>query len=227
MRDGSLSAPKFRDRQEAGAFLGERLCRDFGQLPDVAVFGLARGGVVVGYEVARQLGTQLDVLIVRKLGVPGYEELAIGAMATGEICVLNDDLIRRLEIPAETIEAVTAREREELKRREQAYRGHASPLQVTGKVAILVDDGVATGSTMMAAVQAIRRLDPRRVVVAVPVASPSVYTDLHRQADEVVALLVPENFFAVGQWYEDFGQITDAEVAACMKKTGSSRTDVG
>src|SRR4051794_6259739 len=175
---------RFRNRAEAGRLLAERL-RQFAGRDDVVVLGLPRGGVPVAFEVARALDAPLDVFLVRKLGVPGHEELAFGAIASGGTRVLNQQLIDSLNLPRETIEAVASRELQELQRRERAYRGDRSPPDLTGRTVILVDDGLATGSTMLAAIHAVRRDDPARVVVAVPVAAPEVCDALRAEADEV------------------------------------------
>jgi putative phosphoribosyl transferase len=207
----------FRDRSEAGRALAELLTADAGA-PDVLVLSLPRGGVPVGFEVAAALRAPLDVFLVRKLGVPGHEELAMGAIATGGVQVLNDDVVGGLHIPAHVIEAVAARERQELERRERAYRGDRPPLDVRGRTVILVDDGLATGTTMRAAAVAIRRQQPRRVVVAVPVASSAACADLRAVADAVVCAYTPEPFYAVGVWYEDFTQTTDDEVRDLLER---------
>jgi predicted phosphoribosyltransferase len=178
----------------------------------VLVLGLPRGGVPVAFEVARRLGAPLDVFVVRKLGVPGHEELAMGAIASGGILVLNDDVVRRSGVSRAQIEHVAARERQELERRERSYRGDASHPDVAGRTVILVDDGLATGSTMRAAVAAVRQEHPRRVVVAVPTAAPEVCDAFREDADDVVCAATPEPFYAVGLWYEDFAQTSDEEV---------------
>ena len=206
-----MAPQPFRNRREAGRKLAEKLAA-YANRPDVLVLALPRGGVPVAYEVARALGAPLDVFVVRKLGVPGYEELAMGAIATGEVRVLNDDLVVRLGIPEYLIDAVTAREQEELKRRERLYRGGRPVPDVRDRTVILVDDGLATGSTMLAAVRALRQLQPARIVVAVPVAAADTCRALGAEADEVVCAVTPEPFRAVGLWYEDFSQTTDEEV---------------
>jgi erythromycin esterase-like protein/predicted phosphoribosyltransferase len=213
----ATSVQPFRDRTAAGRLLARRL-RHYAGRDDVIVLGLPRGGVPVAYEVARALGAPLDVFLVRKLGVPEHEELALGAIATGGTRVLNTDLIERLDLPAEWIEAIDARERRELERRERAYRGERPPPDLTGRTVILVDDGLATGSTMLAAVQAAREDDPARVVVAVPVADPGVCAGLEAVADEVVCAMTPRPLRAVGAWYEDFSQTTDDEVRELLDR---------
>jgi predicted phosphoribosyltransferase len=201
----------FRDRREAGRLLAARLA-SYARRPDVIVLALPRGGVPVAYEIARALGAPLDVYLVRKLGLPGREELAMGAVATGGLRVLNDSVVRELRLPAPMIEAVTAREREELARRERLYRGDRPPPDLHGRTVILVDDGLATGSSMLVAIRAIRRQQPARIVVAVPVGAAESCAQLERDADEVVCAETPDPFYAVGLWYEDFSQTTDQEV---------------
>src|SRR5882757_4333615 len=201
----------FRDRREAGRVLAEKLAA-YANRPDVLVLALPRGGVPVAYEVARALGAPLDVFVVRKLGVPGYEELAMGAVATGGVRVLNDQLVSRLGIPNYLIDAVAARERQELARRERLYRGGRPPPNVSGRTVILVDDGLATGATMHAAIAALRQLQPARIVVAVPTASPDTCQELRAEVDDVICAITPEPFQAVGRWYQDFAQTTDEEV---------------
>src|ERR1700726_1255747 len=205
----------FRDRREAGRVLAERLAA-YANRPDVLVLALPRGGVPVAYEVARSLGAPLDVFVVRKLGVPGYEELAMGAIATGGVRVLNDQLVERLGIPAHMIDAVAARERQELARRERLYRGGRPPPDVRGRTAILVDDGLATGATMHAAIEALRQQKPARIVVAVPTASPEACEEMKAKADDVICAITPEPFHAVGRWYQDFSQTTDEEVSVLL-----------
>ncbi|AMO62085.1 putative phosphoribosyltransferase [Mycolicibacterium phlei] len=200
----------FRDRREAGAVLAEELASYRGR--DVVVLGLARGGVPVGWQVAHALRAPLDVFLVRKLGVPQWEELAMGALASGGGVVLNDDLIRSLGITDDAVSRAIARETEELHRREHAYRGDRPPLDVAGRTVILVDDGIATGASMLAAVRAVRALNPARVVVAVPVGPASACQELAREADEVVCASTPPKFEAVGQVFEDFHQVSDDEV---------------
>jgi erythromycin esterase-like protein/predicted phosphoribosyltransferase len=207
---------RFRDRKHAGQVLAERL-RGYAGRDDVIVLGLPRGGVPVAYEIARALDAPLDVFLVRKLGVPGHEEMALGAIATGGVRVLNKGLIESLGVPLEWIEAIDARERQELHRRERVYRGDRPPPDVAGRTVILVDDGLATGSTMLAAVHAVRADEPARVVVAVPVADPEVCEALRDVADEVVCALTPQPLRAVGAWYEDFSQTTDDEVRALLE----------
>jgi predicted phosphoribosyltransferase len=201
----------FRDRLDAGRRLAEKLSRYAGK-PDVVVLALPRGGVPVAAEVARALDAPLDVFLVRKLGFPGQEELAMGAIASGGSRVLNTSLLRRLHVSPEIIDAVAMRERHELDRREREYRGSHPLLPVRGRTVILVDDGLATGASMHAAVAALRTQEPARIVVAVPVGAPSTCEDLRQIADEIVCAETPEPFAAVGQWYDDFSQTTDEEV---------------
>jgi predicted phosphoribosyltransferase len=201
----------FRDRREAGRLLAAKLTA-YANRPDVIVLALPRGGVPVADEVARALGAPLDVFVVRKLGVPGSEELAMGAVATGGVRVLNDQLVNRLGIPDHLIDAVAVREGQELARRERLYRGGRPPLDVRDRTVILVDDGLATGATMHAAIAALRQLHPARIVVAVPTASPETCEEMRAEVDDVICAITPEPFQAVGRWYQDFAQTTDEEV---------------
>jgi predicted phosphoribosyltransferase len=209
--------PGFRDRTDAGRQLARRLS-DYEGRSDVLVFGLPRGGVPVAYEVARALSAPLDVFVVRKLGLPRHEELAIGAIASGGVRVLNDDLIRQLRIPEDRIDQIAARELGELSRRESAYRGTDPFPDVRGRTILLIDDGMATGASMRAAVEAMRRLGPARVVVAVPVSSPEAVEELRPVADDVVSVVTPEHLDGVGVWYDDFQQMTDAEVHDLLER---------
>jgi len=213
----------FRDRREAGRLLAEKLAA-YANRPDVLVLTLPRGGVPVAYEVARGLGTPLDVFVVRKLGVPGYEELAMGAIATGGVRVLNDQLVERLGIGEQTIEAIAARERQELERRERLYRGDRPPPDVRGRTVILVDDGLATGATMHAAIEALWQQNPAHIVVAVPTASPEACEEMKEKADDVICAITPEPFYAVGRWYQDFSQTADEEVGILLARQGTSET---
>jgi erythromycin esterase-like protein/predicted phosphoribosyltransferase len=205
----------FRDRSEAGRLLAAKLTA-YANRPDVLVLGLPRGGVPVAYEVAQALGAPLDVFVVRKLGVPGYEELAMGAVATGGVRVLNDQLVRRLGIPGALIDTVASQERQELARRERLYREGRPPPDVRGRTVILVDDGLATGATMHAAIEALRQLQPARIVVAVPTASPEACEEMRAKVDDVICAITPEPFEAVGRWYQDFSQTTDEEVRGLL-----------
>jgi putative phosphoribosyl transferase len=204
----------FADRSEAGRALGIALRDRLQDRPDggVVVLGLPRGGVPVAAEVAAALGAPLDVFVVRKLGTPGHRELAMGAIAGGGVRVLNDEVVRHLRIPPEEVERVAAAELVELRRRERAYRGDLPAVELAGAVVLLVDDGLATGATVMAAVQAVRAAGPSRVVVAVPVGAPDACRRVSAVADEVVCLHAPESFGAVGAYYSDFGQTSDDEV---------------
>lgn len=206
-----MEAGLFRNRREAGRLLAQRLAH-YANRADVLILALPRGGVPVAYEVARALNAPLDVFLVRKLGVPGYEELAMGAVATDGVRVLNDTIVSGLDIPDYTVDAVAARELEELKRRERVYRGGRPPPDVRGRTVILTDDGLATGSTMQAAIKALRQLQPARIVVAVPTAAPDTCEALRAEVDEVICAITPEPFHAVGRWFEDFTQTTDEEV---------------
>ncbi len=214
----------FRDRSDAGRRLAAALTAYAGR-SDVVVLGLPRGGIPVAYEVARRLGAPLDVFVVRKLGVPGQEELAMGAIATGGVRVVNDDVVRALGIPAGVIDRVAEREARELERRQRSYRGDLPAPEVAGKAAILVDDGLATGSTMRAAVAALRQLGPDRVVVAVPVAAESTCADFRREVDEMVCLATPEPFLAVGRFYEDFSQTSDEEVSSLLAQARATAAE--
>ncbi|HZW29482.1 MAG TPA: phosphoribosyltransferase [Isosphaeraceae bacterium] len=207
----------FRDRRAAGRELAGALA-DYRGRPEVLVLALPRGGVPVGYEIAQALDVPLDVFLVRKLGVPGHEELALGALATGGVCLLNQQVIRSLRIPPEAIDQVIATEQAELKRREAAYRGGRKPPDVADKTVILVDDGLATGASMRVAVAALRQAGPARIVVAVPVAAPSICAELRDEVEEVICARTPEPFHAVGLWYEDFSQTSDEEVRDLLGK---------
>lgn len=208
---------RFRDRRDAGRRLAAELKR-YAARSDVVVLALPRGGVPVGWEVARALAAPLDVFVVRKLGVPGEEELAMGAVARGGVRVLNERLTTALGIPEYVIDAVTAWQQEELARRERLYRGDRPPPDVGGRTVILVDDGLATGSTMRAAVAALRVQGPARIVVAVPTAARETCHELVAEVDEVVCATTPEPFYSVGLWYEDFSQTTDEEVRALLSQ---------
>jgi predicted phosphoribosyltransferase len=206
---------RFLDRADAGRQLAARLAAYAGR-PDVFVLGLPRGGVVVAGEVARALGVPLDVIVVRKLGVPGQEELAMGAIASGGIRVLNRDVVQPLHITTGEIDAVADRELDELMRRERSYRDARPPPDIQGRTILLVDDGIATGATVYAAIAALRQHQPARIVVAVPVAAPSTCRDLLSVAEDVICVVTPESFYAVGAWYDDFAPTTDEEVCAVL-----------
>jgi predicted phosphoribosyltransferase len=201
---------EFRDRRQAGLALARALVA-LG-LHDPVVLALPRGGVPVGFEIAQRLGAPLDVLVVRKLGVPGHEELAMGAIATGGVRVLNSDVILGLRIPAEMIEAVAEREQRELERRERSFRGDRPAIPVAGRTAIVVDDGLATGATMRAAALSLRERGPREIIAAVPVGAASSCELLAEVVDRVVCLAQPEPFYGVGLWYRHFDQTSDEEV---------------
>jgi predicted phosphoribosyltransferase len=207
---------RFLDRRDAGRRLALRL-EAYRHQPNVIVLALPRGGVPVGYEVARHLEVPLDVLVVRKLGVPGHEELAFGALAPGGHRHLNTEMVRFLGLGHEQMEAIAAREQVELERREKLYRGNRPHPILRSHVAILVDDGLATGASMFAALEAVRRAEAGRIVVATPVAAASTAVRLRHEADEVVACLTPESFLAVGEWYVDFSQTSDEEVIELLR----------
>lgn len=192
--------------------------------PDVLVLALPRGGVPVGFEVARALEAPLDVFLVRKLGVPGHEELAMGAVATGGVRVLNEDVVRMLRIPAYVIDAVASWELQEVARRERLYRGDNPPPEARGKIAILIDDGLATGATMQAAIRALRQQQPAQIVVAVPAAPPETCEDLRAEVDQIICAITPQPFRAVGLWYQDFSQTTDEEVRDLLARAARFQT---
>jgi predicted phosphoribosyltransferase len=214
----------YRDRTEAGKYLATKLSR-YANLDDVLVVALPRGGVPVAFEVAKALKAPLDIFLVRKLGVPGHEELAMGAIATGPVRVLNRDVVDYLGITSGVIEAEAAEELRELKRRKRAYRGDRPEPEVQGKTVILVDDGLATGSTMRAAAMALRRQRPNRIVVAVPVSARQTCDEYRMGVDEIVCARTPEPFFGVGQWYRDFSQTTDEEVRDLLEQARALETD--
>lgn len=212
----------YRDRREAGKRLAE-LLNAYAHRPDVLVLALPRGGVPVAYEVARALNAPLDVFIVRKLGVPGHEELAMGAIASGGIRVLNDEVIRALHIPMQVIEEVAAKEQRELERREQFYRDGRPMPDVKGRTVMLIDDGLATGATMRAALRALRQQQPSRLIVAVPVAAPSTCFELRGEADDIICARTPDPFFGVGRWYQNFEQTSDQEVRDLLTQAVQER----
>jgi putative phosphoribosyl transferase len=220
------SARRFADRRSAGVELASRLTHYAGR-PDVVVLALPRGGLPVAFEIAEALGAPLDIFLVRKLGVPGHPELAMGAIASGGVVVLNRDVIDWYGIPQEAIEAVANQEQTELERRERLYRGGRPLIDLQGRAVILVDDGLATGSTMKAAVQAVRQHRPARVIVAVPVGAPSTCEEFADITDETVCAYTPEPFSAVGQWYADFSQTTDEEVRALLAEHAARLTAGG
>ena len=206
----------FRDRVEAGRILAHRLTKYADQR--AIVLGLPRGGVPVAFEVAKALKAPLDVYVVRKLGVPGHEELAMGAIASGDVRVLNKPVIEDLRISEEAIEAETRKEQQEVQRRERLYRGDRPPLDVSNRTVVLVDDGIATGSTIKAAIAALKKQKAGRIVVAVPVAPASTIEELKREVDEVICVSTPEFFYAISLWYEEFPQTSDEEVRELLKQ---------
>jgi predicted phosphoribosyltransferase len=211
----------FEDRFQAGRLLASKL-REFANRNDVVVLALPRGGVPVGYEVAQALHAPLDVFVVRKLGTPGQEELAMGALASGGVTVLNREVIQALGIPQETIDAVVAREQPELERREREYRDGRPAVDVQGRTVILVDDGLATGSSMRVAAKALRKESAAQIAVAVPVASPSTCAEFETEVDKIICATTPEPFWAVGQWYRNFSQTTDEEVRALLARAAAT-----
>ena len=206
----------FRDRPQAGQLLSKKLGR-YANRADVIVLALPRGGVPVAREIARSLRAPLDVFLVRKLGAPGQEELAMGAIASGGVRILNQDIVQTMGIPAHVIDSVTATEVQELARRERLYRGDRPAPDVMGRTVILVDDGLATGATMRAAVAALRRMKPRRIVIAVPIAAVPTRQEFGREVDEIICLHTPEPFFSVGFWYDDFSQTTDEDIREMLE----------
>jgi putative phosphoribosyl transferase len=209
---------RFQDRADAGRLLAKKLSH-YADRNDVLILGMPRGGVPVAFEVAKSLRAPLDVFVVRKLGIPGHEELAMGAIASGGIRILNGVVIRSTPISDEVIDMVTARERIELERRELAYRGHQGAPKVIGKTVILVDDGIATGSTMLAAVAALKQQKPARIVAGTPAAPMDCCDELRQMVDELVVIARPDPFYSVGQSYEVFGQTTDEEVQDLLRNT--------
>ena len=214
----------YRDRSDAGKKLSRKLAQ-FRDRDDVVVLGLPRGGVPVAYEVAQELNAPLDIFLVRKLGVPGHEELAMGAIATGGVRVVNDDVVKYLRIPRRVIDAVAADELLELRRREIRYRGSRPQPDVASKTVILIDDGLATGSTIRAAASALRQQMPARIVVAVPVSAPQNCDDYQIGADEIICGATPEPFLGVGQWYDDFSQTTDEEVHDLLERARAQQAE--
>lgn len=217
MVDGrrAVSMQRFRDRAEAGQQLAARL-RSYARRADALVLGLPRGGVPVAYEVARSLEIPLDIIVVRKLGTPLEPELAMGAIALGGVIALNDDVIHDWRIPREAVDAVIARERRELVRREWRYRGDRPHADLRGRTVILVDDGIATGATVRAAIAALRQKHPARIIVAAPVAAAATCAQLRREADEVVCAQEPDDLYGIGLWYEQFPQVSDETVCALL-----------
>jgi len=217
---------RFRDRAHAGRVLARALLAYAGR-DDVVVLALPRGGVPVAAELARALGAQLDVFVVRKLGLPGHEELAMGAVAPGGVLILDDRLVRGLGIPDEVLQETVEKELRELERREAAYRAGRPPLDLEGKTVILVDDGLATGATMRAAALALRKYRPARVVVAVPVASAETCDEFRADVDEIVCALTPSPFHAVGLWYDDFSQTSDEDVRELLRDSSDDEETAG
>jgi predicted phosphoribosyltransferase len=215
---------RFRDRAEAGSLLASALDA-YANRRDVLVLALPRGGVPVGYEVARALGVPLDVFLVRKLGVPGREELAMGAIASGGVRLTNDEVVRALKISEQVLNTVAAEQRRELARRERAYRGDRPQPDVCGRTVILVDDGLATGTSMRAAIAALRLQAPLCIVVAVPVAAPSTCEEFRAEVDDVVCVRTPEPFYAVGLWYDDFAQTSDQTVRLLLARAAGQAAD--
>ena len=208
---------QFHDRKEAGKLLAAKLAAHANQ-QDVIVLALPRGGVPVGFEIAQALHAPLDVIVVRKLGVPGQEELAMGAIATGGVRILNKDVVQFLDIPNEMIDKIAANEQQELERRERLYRGDRPAYDVHGRTVILVDDGIATGATMHAAVAALKQRQPARIIIAVPTAAPSTCDEFAVEVDELVCVIRPEPFIAVGYWYREFSQTSDEEVRNLLEQ---------
>ena len=225
-----MNGRPYQDRAEAGRLLARELTA-YARRSDVVVLGLPRGGVAVAYQIARALQAPLDVLVVRKLGVPWQAELAVGAIASGAIQFINQDLMDRIGITRDELQHVIARERQELDRRERAYRGRLPPPNLGDRTVILVDDGLATGATMRAAVAAVRQQRPARIIVAVPVAPPEVCEQLQRDADEVVCPLRPQRFYAISFWYRNFEQLADPHVRGLLRRAafrnhGQSQSEV-
>jgi predicted phosphoribosyltransferase len=214
----------FRDRTEAGKHLATKLL-SYKDRQDVLVLALPRGGVPVAFEVAQALRVPLDIFLVRKLGVPGHEELAMGAISTGGVRVLNEDTVDYLRIPEHVIDAIAAEELKELKRRELAYRGNRPEPDVKGKTVILIDDGLATGSTIRAAAQALRKQQPARIVVAVPVSAAETCDEYRMGVDEIICAATPEPFLGVGMWYLDFSQTTDEEVRDLLERARGEKRE--
>jgi predicted phosphoribosyltransferase len=225
LRSAGGFARGFRDRAHGGQLLAQSLVAYKGR-PDVIVLALPRGGVPVGYEIAHALGVLLDVIVVKKIVMPGYEEMAVGATASDGDMVLDEDLLERLHISKPEVQSIAEVARAEVTRREHVYRNHRPPVDVRGRTVILVDDGLATGSSMRAAVIALRRRGPARIVVAIPVASVDAVVELRTLADDVVCAATPEPFYAVGLWYDDFSQTSDEEVRALLERATSREIEV-
>jgi putative phosphoribosyl transferase len=217
-----MKGQQFRDRTEAGQLLASKLIA-YAHRPDVFVLALPRGGVPVAFEVAKALEAPLDVIIVRKLGVPGQEELAMGAIASGGVRVLNSGVVQALGLPERVINRVTAHEQYELERRERLYRGNRPVYDLYGRTVILIDDGIATGATMRAVVLAARQQQPARMIIATPVAASATCEEFAAEVDDLVCLIRPQSFFAVGSWYQYFPQVTDEEVHYLLEQARQTR----
>jgi putative phosphoribosyl transferase len=213
---------QFQDRYEAGQALAAKLEHHAGD-PDVVVLALPRGGVPVGYEVSQALNAPLDIFLVRKIGVPGYEELAMGAVASGGVKIFNHEVLQRLGISERILDGIVREKERELEQQEKAYRGERPPTQIEGRTVILVDDGLATGASMRAAVQAVKKKSAKSVIVAVPVGSADTCNQLQSEVDEVICGMTPEPFYAVGAWYSDFMQVTDEEVRELLDRAAHER----
>jgi putative phosphoribosyl transferase len=214
----------FRNRQQAGQLLASRL-EKYANREDVIVLGVPRGGVPVAFEVAKALNLPLDIFVLRKLGVPGREELAFGAVGSGGVRVLNPNTVEQFRISDVDIAAVTRAEWQELKRREEMYRGDRSPLEVRGRTVILVDDGIATGSSVLAAIHALRQMRPAAIVVGTPVAPPNTVSRLQHEVNELVCVEMPHSFYGVGQFYVDFSQVSDEEVNELLERAFQLRCE--
>ena len=207
---------RFKNRSDAGKKLAAKL-HIYADRSDTVVLGLPRGGIPVAFEVARELGVPLDVFVVRKLGVPGHEELAMGAIASGNVVIMNESIVHSLGISKESFDSVVKQQKIELKRREQMYRGVRGHIDVKDRTVILVDDGLATGATMKAAIAALRLQKPKNIVVAVPAAAPETCEEMGQKSEDIVCAITPDPFFSVGSWYEDFSQTTDEEVQRLLR----------
>jgi putative phosphoribosyl transferase len=215
--------PAFQNRREAGKLLALKLAR-YADRPDLLVLALPRGGVPVAFEVSQALRAPLDVFVVRKLGMPGNEELALGAIATGGGVAMNVDLVEAYRIPERVIESIAAREAEEIARRERLYRGDKPAPQISGRTVILIDDGLATGASMNAAIGTLRKQNPAKIVVGVPISAPEVCDEFHSGVDEIVCAITPEPFYSVGTWYQDFSPTTDEEVHELLEQADRVRS---
>ncbi len=213
----SQTLNRYSDRSEAGLALADRL-KHYANRDDISILALPRGGVPVAYEIAKSLNVPMDVFLVRKMGAPGREELAMGAVAEGGVRVMNNDIVRALGIPDPEIERVAEREEKELQRRADAYRGDREPLEITARIAILVDDGLATGATMRSAAKAVRQKERSHVVIAVPVAPAERCSEMENEADEVICEMQPADLMAISRWYVDFAQVTDQEVRDILER---------